>query len=120
MNCPADQRARLKRRQGVPYPLQEAVTVINPETMQPRAARRRETIGEVMFRGNIVMKGYLNQPRRPQRKPSPVAGSTPATSACSTSTAMSSSRTAPKDIIISGGKTSRPSKSRMCSTSTPP
>src|SRR6202163_4548677 len=32
---PADQRAQLKRRQGVPYPLQEAVTVIDPETMQP-------------------------------------------------------------------------------------
>jgi fatty-acyl-CoA synthase len=54
----ADQRAQLKRRQGVPYPLQEAVTVIDPETMQP-VPRDGETIGEVMFRGNIVMKGYL-------------------------------------------------------------
>jgi fatty-acyl-CoA synthase len=57
-NLPADQRAQLKRRQGVPYPLQEAVTVIDPETMQP-VPRDGETIGEVMFRGNIVMKGYL-------------------------------------------------------------
>jgi len=55
---PADQRAQLKRRQGVPYPLQEAVTVINPETMRP-VPRDGETVGEVMFRGNIVMKGYL-------------------------------------------------------------
>jgi fatty-acyl-CoA synthase len=55
---PADQRAQLKRRQGVPYPLQEAVTVIDPQTMQP-VPRDGETIGEVMFRGNIVMKGYL-------------------------------------------------------------
>jgi fatty-acyl-CoA synthase len=55
---PADQRAQLKRRQGVPYPLQEAVTVIDPETMQP-VPSDGETIGEVMFRGNIVMKGYL-------------------------------------------------------------
>ena len=55
---PADQRAQLKRRQGVPYPLQEAVTVIDPETMRP-VPRDGETIGEVMFRGNIVMKGYL-------------------------------------------------------------
>jgi fatty-acyl-CoA synthase len=55
---PADQRAQLKRRQGVAYPLQEAVTVIDPETMQP-VPRDGETIGEVMFRGNIVMKGYL-------------------------------------------------------------
>jgi len=58
-DLPADQRAQLKRRQGVPYPLQEGVTVIDPETMQPVAPRRYETIGEVMFRGNIVMKGYL-------------------------------------------------------------
>ena len=55
---PADQRAQLKRRQGVPYPLQEAVTVIDPETML-EVPRDGETIGEVMFRGNIVMKGYL-------------------------------------------------------------
>jgi fatty-acyl-CoA synthase len=55
---PADQRAQLKRRQGVPYPLQEAVTVIDPETMR-EVPRDGETIGEVMFRGNIVMKGYL-------------------------------------------------------------
>jgi fatty-acyl-CoA synthase len=55
---PADQRAQLKRRQGVPYPLQEAVTVIDPVTMS-EVPRDGETIGEVMFRGNIVMKGYL-------------------------------------------------------------
>jgi fatty-acyl-CoA synthase len=55
---PADQRAQLKRRQGVPYPLQEAVTVINPETMLV-VPRDGQTVGEVMFRGNIVMKGYL-------------------------------------------------------------
>jgi fatty-acyl-CoA synthase len=57
-DLPADQRAQLKRRQGVPYPLQEAVTVIDPETMQP-VPRDGKTVGEVMFRGNIVMKGYL-------------------------------------------------------------
>jgi fatty-acyl-CoA synthase len=56
---PADQRAQLKRRQGVPYPLQEDVTVLDPETMR-EVPRDGETIGEVMFRGNIVMKGYLN------------------------------------------------------------
>jgi fatty-acyl-CoA synthase len=55
---PADQRAQLKRRQGVPYPLQEGVTVMDPETMI-EVPRDGETIGEVMFRGNIVMKGYL-------------------------------------------------------------
>ena len=55
---PADQRAQLKRRQGVPYPLEEAVTVLDPETMR-EVPRDGQTIGEVMFRGNIVMKGYL-------------------------------------------------------------
>src|SRR5260370_42170489 len=54
----ADQRAQRKRRQGVAYPLQEAVTVLDPETMR-EVPRDGETVGEVMFRGNIVMKGYL-------------------------------------------------------------
>ena len=64
-DLPADQRAQLKRRQGVPYPLQEDVTVIDPETMQP-VPRDGETIGEVMFRGNIVMKGYLKNEKATQ------------------------------------------------------
>src|SRR5664279_4894413 len=64
-DLPADQRAQLKRRQGVPYPLQEAVTVINPETMS-EVPRDGETIGEVMFRGNIVMKGYLKNEKATQ------------------------------------------------------
>jgi fatty-acyl-CoA synthase len=51
-------RAQLKRRQGVPYPLEENVTVLDPTTMKP-VPRDGETIGEVMIRGNIVMKGYL-------------------------------------------------------------
>ena len=55
---PADQRAQLKRRQGVPYPLQEDVSVLDPATMR-EVPRDGATIGEVMFRGNIVMKGYL-------------------------------------------------------------
>ena len=54
----AEARARLKRRQGVAYPLQEAMTVLDPSTMLP-VPHDGETIGEVMFRGNIVMKGYL-------------------------------------------------------------
>ncbi|MDB5549760.1 MAG: acyl-CoA synthetase [Tardiphaga sp.] len=57
-DLPAAERASLKRRQGVPYPLQEAVTVLDPETLR-EVPRDGETIGEVMFRGNIVMKGYL-------------------------------------------------------------
>ena len=54
----AEARARLKRRQGVAYPLQEAMTVLDPSTMIP-VPHDGETMGEVMFRGNIVMKGYL-------------------------------------------------------------
>src|SRR5260370_22416595 len=64
-DLPADQRAQLKRRQGVPYPLQEAITVLDPETMQP-VPRDGETVGEVMFRGNIVMKGYLKNEKATQ------------------------------------------------------
>ena len=64
-DLPADQRAQFKRRQGVPYPLQEAVTVIDPETMR-EVPRDGETIGEVMFRGNIVMKGYLKNEKATQ------------------------------------------------------
>jgi fatty-acyl-CoA synthase len=62
---PADQRAQMKRRQGVSYPLQEAVTVIDPETMR-EVPRDGETMGEVMFRGNIVMKGYLKNDKATQ------------------------------------------------------
>jgi fatty-acyl-CoA synthase len=62
----------------VRYPLQEGMTVLDPETMQERAADG-QTMGEIMFRGNIVMKGYLKNPARHRPRPSPAAGSTPAT-----------------------------------------
>ncbi len=57
-DLPADERAKLTRRQGVSYPLQENVTVLDPITLK-EVPRDGETIGEVMFRGNVVMKGYL-------------------------------------------------------------
>ena len=53
-----DERAAKNGRQGVRYPMEEAVTVLDPDTLQPVPADG-ETIGEVMFRGNITMKGYL-------------------------------------------------------------
>ena len=115
---PADQRAQLKRRQGVPYPLEEAVTVLDPETMR-EVPRDGETIGEVMFRGNIVMKGYLKN-EKATRKPLPAAGFIPATSACSTRVAMSSSRTVPRTSSFPAARTSLPSRSRTSSTSIPP
>jgi fatty-acyl-CoA synthase len=55
---PIGERARLNARQGVAYPMQQAITVLNPETMQPVLADG-ETMGEIFFRGNLVMKGYL-------------------------------------------------------------
>jgi fatty-acyl-CoA synthase len=57
-DLPVAERAKLKRRQGVAYHLQDSVTVLDPATMK-EVPRDGETIGEVMFRGNIVMKGYL-------------------------------------------------------------
>ena len=55
------ERSRLNARQGVPYHLQRSASVINAETMQP-VPRDGETMGEIMFRGNIAMKGYLKNP----------------------------------------------------------
>ncbi len=54
-----DERARLKARQGVRYPVLDGLMVADPETMTPVPADG-ETMGEVMMQGNIVMKGYLN------------------------------------------------------------
>jgi fatty-acyl-CoA synthase len=51
-------RTAKKARQGVRYAALEGLTVLDPETMQPTPPDG-QTIGEVMFRGNIVMKGYL-------------------------------------------------------------
>jgi fatty-acyl-CoA synthase len=55
------ERAQLNARQGVRYHLQEAVTVRNPGTMEP-VPTDGEAMGEIMFRGNITMKGYLKNP----------------------------------------------------------
>jgi len=59
------ERARLNARQGVRYHLQQAVSVLDPETMQPVPADG-ETMGEIMFRGNITMKGYLKNEKATQ------------------------------------------------------
>lgn len=47
------------------YHVEEDVTVLNPETMQ-RVPEDGETMGEIMFRGNVVMKGYLKNPKATQ------------------------------------------------------
>lgn len=56
------ERARLNARQGVRYHLQRDVRVMDPETLQP-VPWDGETMGEIMFRGNIAMKGYLKNPK---------------------------------------------------------
>ena len=55
------EQVRLNGRQGVRYPLQESMTVLDPETMQALDADGT-TMGEIMFQGNLVMKGYLKNP----------------------------------------------------------
>jgi fatty-acyl-CoA synthase len=56
-----EERGKKRIRQGVRYMALEDLTVMNPETMT-RVPADGETMGEVMFRGNIVMKGYLKNP----------------------------------------------------------
>jgi fatty-acyl-CoA synthase len=58
---PLPEQAALKARQGVRYPMLEELVVMDPETME-RVPNDGETIGEIMFRGNVVMKGYLKNP----------------------------------------------------------
>jgi len=57
----AHRQTRLNGRQGVRYVLQEGLTVRHPETLTEVPADG-QTMGEIMFRGNIVMKGYLKNP----------------------------------------------------------
>ena len=59
------EQTRLNGRQGVRYVLQEGMTVMDPETMTECPADS-VTMGEIMFKGNIVMKGYLKNPRATQ------------------------------------------------------
>jgi fatty-acyl-CoA synthase len=61
-SLPAADYAARKSRQGVRYPALEALDVLDPETMVP-VPRDGQTMGEVMFRGNVVMKGYLKNPK---------------------------------------------------------
>jgi fatty-acyl-CoA synthase len=57
-----DERAQLNARQGVRYHLQAAVSVLDPDTLEP-VPNDGETLGEIMFRGNVCMKGYLKNER---------------------------------------------------------
>jgi fatty-acyl-CoA synthase len=57
---PLEDQTRLKARQGVAYELQEDVLVLDPDSGHP-VPWDGKTMGEIVFRGNIVMKGYLKQ-----------------------------------------------------------
>ena len=59
---PHEEQFAKRIRQGVRYHALEDLTVMHPETME-KVEADGETLGEVMFRGNIVMKGYLKNPK---------------------------------------------------------
>ena len=59
------ERTRLNGRQGVRYLMEEGLAVMDPQSMTPVPADG-ETMGEIMFRGNIMMKGYLKNPAATQ------------------------------------------------------
>jgi fatty-acyl-CoA synthase len=61
-DLPPAEQATLKARQGVRYLPLEQLDVLDPETLHP-VPRDGKTIGEVMFRGNVVMKGYFRNPK---------------------------------------------------------
>ena len=60
------EQTRLNGRQGVRYALQEGMTVMDPETLTEVPADG-QTMGEIMFRGNIVMRGYLKNPKATEK-----------------------------------------------------
>ena len=61
-NLDIGERARLNSRQGVRYHLQRAVSVRDPQTLEAMP-HDGQTMGEIMFKGNIAMKGYLKNPK---------------------------------------------------------
>jgi fatty-acyl-CoA synthase len=61
-DLPIEEQAAIKSRQGVRYPVLEGLAVMDPATMEPVPADGA-TMGEVMMRGNVIMKGYLKNPK---------------------------------------------------------
>ncbi|KAJ0784976.1 putative acid--thiol ligase [Helianthus annuus] len=61
-NLPPETQAKLNARQGVPYTTLEHLDVVDTQTMKP-VPPNGTTVGEIVFRGNVVMKGYLKNPK---------------------------------------------------------
>ena len=97
-----DARASMKSHQGVRYHLQTAIAVLNPLTMKPVAANGNE-IGEIMFRGNICMKGYLKNEKATQEAFEGGWFHTGDLGVC-TADGYIKIKDRSKDIIISGGE----------------
>ena len=96
------EQAEMKSRQGVRYPMLEELVVADPETLQP-VPRDGETIGEIMFRGNIVMKGYLKNPKASREAFAGGYFHSGDLAVCHTDGYIEI-RDRSKDIIISGGE----------------
>ena len=108
-------RASVMSRQGVPY--MHAIYLRRRRREMRSVPADAETMGEVVMRGNNVMKGYFDDPEATAKR-SAVAGSTRATSAWCTRTATSSCATAARTSSSRAARTSRPSRSRTPSTAT--
>jgi fatty-acyl-CoA synthase len=101
-HMPVDKRAERNGRQGVRTPLQEAMDVLDPNTMRS-VPWDGQTMGEIMFRGNITMKGYLKNPHATEQA---FAGGWFHTGdlAVMEQDGYAKIRDRSKDVIISGGE----------------
>ena len=114
---PGPEQAAKKARQGVRYPVLEALDVLDPETMAAGAARRRDA-GRSDVPRQRGDEGLSEKPGVDRSRPSPAAGFIPAISASSTPTATSSSRIAPRTSSSPAARTFPRSKSRTRCTNT--
>jgi fatty-acyl-CoA synthase len=118
MGRPADRPARRATAARVRYHMQEAITVLDPVTMEPVPADG-ETMGEIMFRGNLVMKGYLKNEKATEEA---FAGGWFHTGdlAVLHPDGYVKIKDRSKDVIISGGENISSSKWKTCCTATRP
>ncbi len=101
---PLAEQAAKKSRQGVRYPVLEALDVRDPDTHDAGAARRRRRMGEVMMRGNVVMQGLSEEQGSRPTRPSRAAGSHTGDLGVMYPDGYIQLKDRSKDIIISGGE----------------